>query len=118
MLVLLFVPLDPWSRIGITFAFLIGGQTLRYFLNERYMNKLYGKRITRKEMEKEVKQYFQEHTDVAARFVRMEELRKKGNYHDAIGIANALQKEELSPIVQKYLEYKIKQFRKMERFGF
>jgi hypothetical protein len=118
LLVLFFVPLDPWSRIAITFGFLIGGQTLRYYLNERYNKKLYGKRITRKEMEKEVTSYFQEHTDVAARFVRMEELRRKGNYHDAMGIANALKKEELSPIVQKYLDYKLKQFRKMDKFGF
>jgi hypothetical protein len=117
LLVLLFVPLDPWSRIAITFGFLIGGQTLRYYLNERYMQKKFGKRITRKEMEKEVTRYFQEHTDVAARFVRMEELRRKGNYHDAMGIANALKNEELSPIVQRYLEYKVKQFSKMDKYG-
>ncbi|MBN2150315.1 MAG: hypothetical protein JW839_02600 [Candidatus Lokiarchaeota archaeon] len=117
LLFLSFVPLDPFSRIAITFAFLIGGQTLRYFLNERYLNKQLGKRITRKEMEKEVTKYFQEHTDVAARFVRMEELRRKGNYHDAMGIANALRKEELSPIVQKYLDYKIKQYRRMDKLG-
>ncbi|MEX2684533.1 MAG: hypothetical protein Q6373_023385 [Candidatus Sigynarchaeota archaeon] len=117
LLVLLFVPLDPWSRIAITFGFLIGGQSLRYYMNERYLKKKYGKRITRKDMEKEVTKYFQEHTDVAARFVRMDELRRKGNYHDAMGIAHALQKEDLSPIVQKYLEYKIKQFRKMVKFG-
>ena len=118
LIVLLLVPnLDPWSRIAIAFGFLIGGQTLRYYLNERYNKKLYGKRITRKEMEKEVTKYFQEHTDVAARFVRMEELRRKGNYHDAMGIANALKKEELSPIVQRYLEYKLKQFEKMDKFG-
>ncbi len=117
-LVLLLVPnLDPWSRIAIAFGFLIGGQILRYYLNERYLKKKYGKRITRKEMEKEVVQYFQEHPDVAARFVRMEELRRKGNYHDAMGIANALKKEELTPIVQRYIDYKLKQFKKMDKFG-
>jgi hypothetical protein len=118
LLVLLLVPnLDPWTRIAIAFAFMIGGQILRYYLNERYIKKKYGKRITRKEMEKEVTQYFQEHTDVAARFLRMEELRRKGNYHDAMGIANALRKEGLSPIVQQYLEYKIKQFKRMDKYG-
>jgi hypothetical protein len=118
LIVLLLLPnLDPWSRIAIAFAFLIGGQTLRYYLNERYLKTKYGKRITRKEMEKEVTKYFEEHTDVAARFLRMEELRRKGNYHDAIGIANALRKEKLSPIVQQYLEYKLKAFKKMDKFG-
>ncbi|NMC06167.1 MAG: hypothetical protein GYA24_13210 [Candidatus Lokiarchaeota archaeon] len=118
LLVLLLVPnLDPWTRIAIAFGFMIGGQCLRYWLNERYVRKKYGKRLTRKEMEKEVNEYFQAHVDIAARFVRMDELRRKGNYHDAIGIANALRKEELSPIVHQYLEYKLAQFKKMEKHG-
>jgi len=117
LLILAVVPPDPWLRVAVVMGSLFAGQTLRYYLIQRFQNKGMPKRIKHKDMEKEVNEYFQQHPDVAKRFLRMDELRRKGNYHDAILLLNALKKEDLSPIVRKYTEYKLKQFKKLARPG-
>ena len=117
LLVLYLVPIPSWAQILAVVGIVITGQMLRYFLVQRLYEKARGKRIKRKDMESEVKEYFQQHPDIAKRFLRMDELRRKGNFHDAISLATALKKEELSPIVRKYLDYKIKQFQKVAKFG-
>ena len=117
LLVLYLVPIPSWAQILAVVGIVITGQMLRYFLVQRLYEKAKGKRIKRKDMESEVREYFQQHPDVAKRFLRLDELRRKGNFHDAISLATALKKEELSSIVRRYLDYKIKQFQKMAKFG-
>jgi hypothetical protein len=117
LLVLYLIPLPSWAQILAVVGIVITGQMLRYFLVQRLYEKARGKRIKKKDMEIEVREYFQQNPEIAKKFLRMDELRRKGNFHDAISLATALRKEELSPIVRKYLDYKIKQFQKVKKFG-
>ncbi len=117
LLLLAIIPPNPWLRVVVVIGIMIAGQSLRYYLIQRYENKGKPKGIKKKDMDREVTEYFQEHPDVAKRFLRMDELGHKGNYHDAILLLNALKKEDLSPIVRKYVDYKITQFKKLARPG-
>jgi len=117
LLVLYLIPIPQWAQILVVVGIVITGQMIRYALTQRLYEKARGKRIKRKDMESEVREYFQQHPDIAKRFLRMDDLRRKGNFHDAISLATALRKEELSSIVRRYLDYKIKQFQKLAKFG-
>lgn len=117
LVVLYLVPLPSWAQILAVVGIVIAGQMIRYYLSQRLFQKARGKIIKRKDMENEIREYFLQHPDIAKRFLRMDELRKKGNYHDANSLAMALKKEDLSPIVRRYLDYKIKSFNKFTRFG-
>ncbi|HME53958.1 MAG TPA: hypothetical protein VKM55_17160 [Candidatus Lokiarchaeia archaeon] len=117
LIVLYLVPLPSWAQILVVVGIVVSGQTLRYYLSQRLYTKARGKLIKRKDMETEVREYFQQHPDIAKRFLRMDELRRKGNYHDAYSLATALKKEDLTPIVRRYLDYKIKAFHKFTQFG-
>jgi hypothetical protein len=105
-----------WTLVVLVIGILIAGQSMRYVLIQLYRGKDRPKLMSKKEMEREVKQYFQDHQDIAKRFLRMDELRRKGKYTDALAIANSLRREELSPVVKRYIEYKVKQFEKLQRF--
>ena len=55
------------------------------------------------------------HPDVAKKFLRMDELARRGNFHDAISLGTALKKERLSPIVKKYVNYKLDSYKRFRR---
>lgn len=106
-----------WAQLVSVLGIMVVGQVVRYTWIKRIGERGREKRITKREMRDEVTAYFEQHPEVAARFIKMDELRKKGRYHDALMLANALKKENLSPIVNRYVEYKIKQFKQYTRFG-
>ena len=116
LIIALFAPWNPWITIFVVLGILIAGQTIRYFWLQS-LGKPKEKRITKKEMETQVRSYFDAHPEVAARFVKMDDLGKKGRYNDAIQLALSLKKENLSPVVARYIDFKIKQFKRYIKRG-
>jgi hypothetical protein len=116
VLMILAYPTQNWTLVVLIIGVLVAGQSMRYVLIQLYRGRGKPKKMSKKEMEREVRQFFQDHQDIAKRFLRMDELRKKGKFTDALAIANSLKREDLSPVVMRYIEFKIKQFEKNQHF--
>ena len=116
VLLIVAYPTQNWTLIILIIGVLIAGQSMRYVLIRAVQERGQPHRMSRKEMEREVRQYFQDHPDIAKRFLRMDELRRKGKFTDALAIANSLRREDLSSVVMRYIEFKITQLEKLQRF--
>ncbi len=118
LLVILFAPIDALSKMIVMFCIIIAGQVTRYIIINIINKQGQNTRLTRKELETDVRGFFDGHPEIAARFLRMDELARKGRYGDALSLANSLKKEpSLSPVVKRYLKYKIDQFQRTKGFG-
>ncbi|MBD3188535.1 hypothetical protein GF325_17015 [Candidatus Bathyarchaeota archaeon] len=104
--------LEGWVLVLTVLAIIMGGQAFRYALDHAtFFNPQKRKdTISKKEMEREVRGFFRRNPEIAARFLRMDELARKGNYHDAISLGNALKHQKLAPIVEKYIDYKLEKY--------
>ncbi|MHA1847507.1 MAG: hypothetical protein ACTSXU_07680 [Promethearchaeota archaeon] len=118
LIVILFSGLKDWALLIVVLLILFGGQVFRYFLdNHPFFNKsAVNKRPRKKYIENEVKEFFDNNPVIARRFLNMAHLAEKGKYGDAIKIGNALKRERLSPTVKKYIEFKLSQYKKLEKF--
>ncbi|MFX0102439.1 MAG: hypothetical protein ACFFCS_22930 [Candidatus Hodarchaeota archaeon] len=109
--------LRGWVLIIVVLAIIISSQTFRYVMNQRLIKKARGEVITKKQMAMEVKAYFDAHPAIAKKFLRMDELSKKGRVHDAISLANSIKNDDLSPIIKRYVEYRIEKLKRVKKHG-
>ncbi|MHA1699876.1 MAG: hypothetical protein ACTSWN_13630, partial [Promethearchaeota archaeon] len=117
---ILFSGLKGWTLVIIVLFVILGGQALRFLLKRNILGKSMarnGGRISKKEMEMEVRIYFKNNPSIAKKFLRLDGLVSRKKYHDALVLASSLKREPLSPVVRKYIEFKIEKLKKLKRFG-
>ena len=95
----------------------MSSQTFRYVMNQRLVRKARGEVITKKQMEREVRTYFDANPAIAKKFIRIDELSKKGKIHDALSLASSIKTEKLSPIIKRYVEYRIEKLKRVKKHG-
>ncbi|MHA1368466.1 MAG: hypothetical protein ACTSRA_01960 [Promethearchaeota archaeon] len=120
LIFILFSGLKGWTLVIIVLFVILGGQALRFLLKRNILGKSMarnGGRISKKEMEMEVRIYFKNNPSIAKKFLRLDGLVSRKKYHDALVLASSLKREPLSPVVRKYIEFKIEKLKKLKRFG-
>ena len=111
-----------WGLFGLFFGILIIGQGIR--IVGRMMKKkseqiipFSEKRLSyvKNQREKEVREYFDSHKEVASKVIQMKALAKQGKYKDAYNIASSVLKTDVPSPIRDFLLTRKNQYSKLRK---
>lgn len=109
----------PWYQLFAVFGLILLGQLTRLYakvLQKRGkdpVTALSGRQLDdlKEEQEQLVVKYFEEHKNIAEKVLFMDELEKKGRFHDAYNLATSLMRKDTPKAVKIFLKRRQKYYK-------